>query len=236
MQLGRRESGIRRHDGEHHLILAERGRNRIRSDLADAGVASHGAFDLDGIVTKDGKTHPLDVLVFATAFHALEFLAEIDVRGRGGRRLADLWGDDDARAYLGMTVPEFPNLFVLYGPNTNLAHGGSIIFHAECQVRYLVDLVRKIAARGASSVEVKPEVHDDYNARVAAAHEQLVWTHPGVDTWYRNRAGRVVSNSPWRLVDYWNMTSEARLDDYVVHRNGGERAHRASTDGTPRAE
>ena len=79
-------------------------------------------------------------------------------------------------------------------------------------------------------------MHDDYNARVAAAHEQLVWTHPGVDTWYRNRAGRVVSNSPWRLVDYWNMTSEARLDDYVVHRNGGERAHRASTDGTPRAE
>jgi 4-hydroxyacetophenone monooxygenase len=170
----------------------------------------------EGIVTADGRLHELDVLVLATGFHAMEFLGQIDVRGRGGTRLADRWGDDDARAYLGMTVPEFPNLFVLYGPNTNLAHGGSIIFHAECQVRYLTSLVRQMAERGARAVEVRGDVHDEYNDRVDAAHGELVWTHPGVDTWYRNRAGRVVSNSPWRLVDYWHMTAAARLDEYVT--------------------
>ncbi len=170
----------------------------------------------EGFVTADGELHPLDTVVLATGFHAMEFLGQIDVQGRGGRRLTDRWGDDDARAYLGMTVPEFPNLFILYGPNTNLAHGGSIIFHAECQVRYLTSLVRQMVANDLSTVEVRSDVHDAYNARVDAAHEELVWTHPGVDTWYRNRAGRVVSNSPWRLVDYWRMTSEAKLDDYAV--------------------
>ena len=83
-----------------------------------------------------------------------------------------------------MTVPEFPNLFILYGPNTNLAHGGSIIFHAECQVRYLTSLVRQMVANDLSTVEVRSDVHDAYNARVDAAHEELVWTHPGVDTSY----------------------------------------------------
>jgi 4-hydroxyacetophenone monooxygenase len=169
-----------------------------------------------GVVTADGKLHEVDLLVLATGFHAIDFVGEIDVRGREGRLLADRWGPDDARAYLGMTVPEFPNFFVLYGPNTNLAHGGSIIFHAECQVRYLVSLVRELAARGASSVEVREDVHDAYNASVDAAHEELVWTHPGVDTWYRNGSGRVVSNSPWRLVDYWRMTSKADLDEYSL--------------------
>ena len=145
----------------------------------------------DAIVTADGERYEVDVVIFATGFHAIEFLADIDVRGRGGRRLADRWGEDDARAYLGVTVPEFPNLFLLYGPNTNLAHGGSIIFHAECQVRYLVSLLRELVAEGGKSAEVREDVHDDYNNRVDAAHEELVWTHPGVDTWYRNRAGRV---------------------------------------------
>jgi 4-hydroxyacetophenone monooxygenase len=169
----------------------------------------------DGIETEDGEHRPLDVLVLATGFHAKDLLGHLDVRGCGGRTLASQWGCDDARAYLGITVPGFPNLFLLYGPNTNLAHGGSIIFHAECQVRYIVSLIGQMVEEQVSSVEVRPEVHDAYNQRVDAAHQQMVWTHPGVDTWYRNSAGRVVSNSPWRLVDYWHMTHQASLDDYL---------------------
>jgi 4-hydroxyacetophenone monooxygenase len=194
-----------------------------------------------GVVTADGTLYEADVLVLATGFHALDFLGEIDVVGRGGRRLRDRWGDDDARAYLGMTVPEFPNLFVLYGPNTNLAHGGSIIFHAECQVRYLTSLIRQLASSGGSSVEVRSDIHDAYNARVDAAHEHLVWTHPGVDIWYRNRRGRVVSNSPWRLVDYWNMTAEAALEEYLVEtrpaiRRGVESDGVKATESRPRQQ
>jgi 4-hydroxyacetophenone monooxygenase len=169
----------------------------------------------DGIETEDGEHRPLDVLVLATGFHAKDLLGHLDLRGCGGRTLASQWGCDDARAYLGITVPGFPNLFLLYGPNTNLAHGGSIIFHAECQVRYIVSLIGQMVEEQVSSVEVRPEVHDAYNQRVDAAHQQMVWTHPGVDTWYRNSAGRVVSNSPWRLVDYWHMTHQASLDDYL---------------------
>ena len=169
-----------------------------------------------GLRTADGIEHELDVLILATGFQATDLLGHLDVRGRGGRRLADQWGTDDARAYLGITVPGFPNLFLLYGPNTNLAHGGSIIFHAECQIRYVLALVRQMVEGGHRSVDVRQEVHDGYNVDVDAAHQELVWTHPGVDTWYRNRAGRIVSNSPWRLVEYWHRTAAADIDDYLT--------------------
>ena len=173
------------------------------------------AFD-SGIVTWDGTDHRLDVLILATGFRATNLLGHMDIAGRGGTRLKDRWGEDDPRAYLGMTVPKFPNFFILYGPNTNLAHGGSIIFHAECQVRYLMDLFEQMCSAGHLSVEICEEVHDRYNEAVDAAHERMVWTHPGVAPWYRNRQGRVVSNSPWRLVDYWHMTRHAHLEEFII--------------------
>jgi 4-hydroxyacetophenone monooxygenase len=168
----------------------------------------------DALLTADGRHHHLEVLILATGFEAKSILGHVAIVGKDGVSLSERWGVDDARAYLGMTVPGFPNLFVLYGPNTNLGHGGSIIFHAECQLRYILSLVEQMVNGRYGAVEVRSEVHDAYNAAVDAAHESMIWTHPGVDPWYRNRAGRVVSNSPWRLVDYWNMTVEARLNDY----------------------
>jgi 4-hydroxyacetophenone monooxygenase len=170
----------------------------------------------DGIVTADGQIHNLDALILATGFLATDILGHIDITGRNGVRLATRWKDNDARAYLGMSVPGFPNFFVMYGPNTNLGHGGSIIFQAECQGRYLMDLFDKMKESGATSVEVRSDVHDSYNDRVDAEHAKMIWTHPGVAPWYRNAAGRVVSNSPWRLVDYWQMTRHADLSEFVV--------------------
>ena len=172
--------------------------------------------EVDGIVTRDGRKHPADVIVLATGFQAGRMLWPMTITGRTGRTLREVWGEDDPRAYLGITVPEFPNLFVLYGPNTNLGHGGSAIFHAECQVRYVMDCLRQMNERGLSSIEVRKNVHDDYNARVDAAHERMVWTHGGMSNWYKNRKGRVIANSPWRLVDYWKMTAQADLGDYVA--------------------
>jgi 4-hydroxyacetophenone monooxygenase len=173
-----------------------------------------------GLATRDGTIYELDVLILATGFKATNLLGHMEITGRGGIRLRDRWGEDDPRAYLGMTVPKFPNFFILYGPNTNLAHGGSIIFHAECQVRYLLDLFEQMCSRGYESVEIREEVHDQYNEAVDAAHERMVWTHQGVAPWYRNKQGRVVSNSPWRLVDYWHMTHHAQLEEFRV--DGGE--------------
>ena len=169
----------------------------------------------DAIVTEDGAAHPADILVLATGFHAGRMLWPMEVAGRDGRRIRELWGDDDPRAYLGITIPGFPNFFTLYGPNTNLGHGGSAIFHTECQVRYTMHCLRELIETGRASMECRQEVHDAYNERVDRAHDGMVWSHRGMGNWYKNRRGRVFANSPWRLVDYWRMTAEPDPADFI---------------------
>jgi 4-hydroxyacetophenone monooxygenase len=182
--------------------------------------------EADRVVTADGREHPADVLIIATGFDVLRFLTAYEVVGREGRTLREVWQDDDARAYLGLTVPGFPNFFCLYGPNLQTGHGGSLIFSVEMQVRYLVDLLRQVFEQGAGSVEVRQHVHDAYNADLDRAHEQMVWTHPGMTTYYRNSKGRVVVNFPHRNVDLFARTARADLGDYVVE---ASRAARAAT-------
>ncbi len=168
----------------------------------------------DGILTKDGTKHPLDVLILATGFQANRMTWPMRIAGRGGRTLRELWGEDDPRAYLGITVPGFPNFFVMYGPNTNLAHGGSAIFHSECQTRYTLLALRELLENGHAAMEVKQEVHDAFNRRVDEVHAKMVWSHRGVGSWYKNKRGRVFATSPWRLVDYWNFTNRLEPSDY----------------------
>ncbi|QQS15130.1 MAG: NAD(P)/FAD-dependent oxidoreductase [Rhodospirillales bacterium] len=184
---------------------------RPNVDLVTAPIARVTA---DAVVTTDGVAHPADVIVFATGFQAGRMLWPMDIRGRGGVSLRDLWGDDDPRAHLGMTVPGFPNFFIVYGPNTNLGHGGSIIFHTECQVRYIMQALREMIEGGHRTIECRREPHDAYNERVDAAHRRMVWSHGGVGNWYKNASGRVIANSPWRLVDYWSMTRELDPADF----------------------
>lgn len=166
-----------------------------------------------GIVGRDGRLHELDVIVFATGFHANRFLWPIEVIGRDGLKLRELWGDDPA-AYLGITVPGFPNLFCLYGPATNLAHAGSIIFHSECQVRYVMGCLRALLEGGHTTLECRQEVHDAFDERLREALSRMVWEHPGMSSWYKNSQGRVTTTSPWLLLDYWRWTREPDLRDY----------------------
>jgi len=170
----------------------------------------------DAIVMADGTRHEADVIVYATGFQASKMLWPMTIRGRGGRTLRDDWGDDDPRAYLGMTVPGYPNLFVLYGPNTNLAHGGSIIFHTECQVRYMMQALQLMIERGLGTLEVRPEVHERYNERLDAKARDMVWTHEGVRSWYKNARNRLTVTSPWRLLDYWAMTRTFDPGEFVL--------------------
>ena len=176
-------------------------------------------FDVEHVLTGDGATHRVDVVVFATGFYSRRMLASFDVVGRNGITLRDQWGDDDASAYLGISVPNFPNFFVVGGPQTTLAHGGSALLQSECAIAYIMGMLVRMAEDGLTSVEVRPEVAADYDRRVDAEHEQLVWTHPGTNNWYRNANGRVISAMCWRLVDYRAMTERPSLDDYRVARD-----------------
>ncbi len=128
-----------------------------------------------------------------------------------------MWDDTDARAYLGgLTVPGFPNLFILYGPNTQPGHGGSIMFVMEMLMGYVTDALRTMIDQDIGALECRQDVHDEYNAAIDAAHEEMVWTHPGMSTYYRNDKGRIVVNYPFRNVDLFASTSHVDLDDYIV--------------------
>lgn len=170
--------------------------------------------EADAVIAADGSRHEVDAIILATGFEAAQMLGSMTVLGRSGQTLAEAWADDDPRAYLGITVPDYPNLFVTYGPNTGLAHGGSLIFVIECQVRYITTLLRNMIERSVDRLEVRREVHDRYIEKVDAEHAELVWTHPGMNNWYRNRHGRVFGPMPFRLVDYWKLTREPDLDDF----------------------
>jgi 4-hydroxyacetophenone monooxygenase len=168
----------------------------------------------DAVVLRDGSRIEADVLIFATGFQAGKMLWPMNVVGRGGVTIRDIWGDNDPRAYLGIVVPDFPNMFVMYGPNTNLGHGGSAIFLAECQMRFIAETLRQMMQQDLAAVEIRRGVHDAYNADIDERLSRLVWSHPSVTTWYKNSGGRIITNQPWRLVEYWQLTHDPDLAEF----------------------
>ena len=134
--------------------------------------------------------------------------SRLNITGRDGLDLRDAWADANPYAYLGISVPGFPNMFLLQGPNTGLGHGGSAIFQSECQARHITACMARIVECGARVIEADNDATKANIAATDAAHERMIWTHPGMSTYYRNANGRVVTVMPWRLVDYWQMTHE----------------------------
>jgi 4-hydroxyacetophenone monooxygenase len=167
-----------------------------------------------GVVTVDGIERPADIICYATGFRHNEFLAPMRVVGRGGISLRDQWGDEPT-AYLGVTMPNFPNLFCIYGPGTNLAHSASLFFHSEYQVSHAMEAIRLVLTRDARSIEVRQEAHDRYAAWHQDEISQLVWAHPSIEhSHYKNPAGKVFTLSPWAIDHYWDLTRELNRDDY----------------------
>lgn len=182
-------------------------------ELVRAGV-DH--LEADGVVDSEGTKHRADVVVWATGFRANDVLFPMHIVGRDGVDLRDEWGSRP-RAYLGMTVPGFPNLFCLYGPGTNLASGGSLIFHSECEVRYIVQCLVAMADRGIKAMEPRKDRYDDWYERTQAEMRMMVWASPHIEhSFYKNDEGVVNGLSPWRLVDFWAWTREPDLDDFVL--------------------
>lgn len=170
-------------------------------------------FDKTGIVDGAGVHHDADIVVFATGFRPLEYLAPMEIIGRGGKRIDSYWGDEP-RAYLGITVPDFPNLFLMYGPGTNLGFNGNLFFMGECQARYIANTIKWMVEDGLSAVEVKAPIYADYAQRMDAALANFTWTHGGSGNWYRNKSGKVLANSPWSMLQYWTWTRAPDPADY----------------------
>jgi len=170
-----------------------------------------------GVVDEHGVEHPTDVIIMATGFKAQMPLYPMHIVGTSGS-IRDHWGEDDPRAYLGITVPAFPNLFIMYGPNTNGGHGGSAVFNSECQARYIMQALRELIEQEADSIEVRHEPYAEYNRQVDAELSQMVWSHPGVNNWYKNKYGRIVTNIPWRLCHYRNLTATFDPAEYRISR------------------
>ncbi|MEE6177363.1 flavin-containing monooxygenase [Mycobacterium sp. 050134] len=169
-----------------------------------------------GIITEDGVTHDADVIVYATGFRHTDVLWPLRITGRDGVDLRELWGSRPY-AYLGITVPKFPNLFIIYGPGTHLAHGGSLIFQSELQMRYIDQCLARLAERDVHSLEPKPEAAADWHERMQTRIKKMVWSHPAVKhSYFKNADGEIHTVSPWRLTEYWADVREPDWSQFVL--------------------
>ncbi|QYC43687.1 4-hydroxyacetophenone monooxygenase [Nonomuraea coxensis DSM 45129] len=156
-----------------------------------------------GVETTEGLRE-VDTIVYATGFKSTEFLTPMEITGRSGRSLRERWANG-AEAYLGISVPEFPNMFLLYGPNTNLGHN-SIIFMLECQVGHIMACLPRLTEQG--PIEVRPEAMAAWTRQLDAAMERMVWGG-GCQSWYKTAEGRVTNNWPGPTTLYRRLTGKA---------------------------
>ncbi|MFD9795233.1 flavin-containing monooxygenase [Streptomyces sp. NPDC059070] len=164
----------------------------------------------DGIRTGDGTLHTADTIVYATGFAATEFLHPLRVRGRDGTELAEVWRAG-AHAYLGLAVPRFPNMFLVYGPHTNIG-AGSAVYMIESQIRYIRRAVAELGRGGRRFLEVRPEAAEDFDAEMGRRTARSVWAT--CTSWYRHPSGRVTNNWPGQTLEYRRRTARLNLAHY----------------------
>ncbi|WP_370601278.1 flavin-containing monooxygenase [Pseudomonas nitroreducens] len=181
---------------------------RSNVKLVDTGIRE---VTEDAIVTRDGQRHPVDTLIYGTGFAATEFLAPMRVQGLGGRELNQAW-KDGAEAYKGISVSGFPNLFILYGPNTNLGHS-SIIYMLESQFPYVLACLQRIRREGLKYLDVKPQVQQRFNQHLQHELGHTIWER-GCSSWYKTASGRNTVNWPGFTFRYRQLTRQPEFADY----------------------
>ncbi|HYM55161.1 MAG TPA: 4-hydroxyacetophenone monooxygenase, partial [Solirubrobacteraceae bacterium] len=164
----------------------------------------------EGLVTADGRRHPADCIIWATGFRSTEFMFPMAIAGADGRDLHEQWSGG-AHAHLGMTVPGFPNMFVMYGPNTNTS-GGSIVFYLEMQAAYIRQALQQLRDRGAGAIEVRPEVEAASDRELQARFAGTAWMQ--CDSWYRDEHGRIVTNWPGYMREYRERVAQLDAGEY----------------------
>jgi cation diffusion facilitator CzcD-associated flavoprotein CzcO len=163
-----------------------------------------------GIVSGDGHLHEVDCVIWATGFKTNDFMFPMEVSGSAGRDLREYWSGG-AHAHLGMTVPGFPSMFVMYGPNTNTS-GGSIIFYHELQAAYIRQALDAMRARDAGAIEVRSEVEAASDRTLQARFAGTAWTQ--CDSWYRDEQGRIVANWPGYMREYRERTEHLDASEF----------------------
>jgi 4-hydroxyacetophenone monooxygenase len=194
-------------DDGHWLTTLLRGNVELVDDPIESITAN-------GIRTASGAEYPCDVIIYGTGFAADKFLFPMKVIGRDGVDLNQQW-DGDPRAFMGMAMPNFPNFYCIYGPNTNIVVGSSIVFFSECSVRYIMGAIKLMLEQDIRSLECKQSVHDSYNEVIDARNSLTAWGSPGVSSWYKNAAGRVTQNWPGTHLEYWQQTLAPDPEDYL---------------------
>lgn len=172
-----------------------------------------------GIQTQDGAQVDVDVIVYATGFRHTDVLWPMRITGRDGLDLHEMWGSRPY-AYLGVTVPGFPNFFVIYGPGAHLAHGGSLIFNSELQMRYIDACLARLAEEGLHCIEPTAQAATEWHRATQSEITKTVWAHPAVKhSYFKNADGEIHTVSPWRLDEYWSAVREPDWSQFVIRRS-----------------
>ncbi|WP_420110153.1 flavin-containing monooxygenase [Mycolicibacter arupensis] len=188
----------------------------LRRDNVDLNREPIRRITPQAVQTEDGVLHEVDVIIYATGFRHTEVLWPMRVTGRDGTDLHTLWGTRPY-AYLGITVPRFPNFFLLYGPGAHLAHGGSLIFNSELEMRYIDACLAKPAGQGLHSIEPSAEAAAEWHRATQEAIAQTVWAHPSIKhSYFKNADGEIHTVSPWRLDEYWSAVREPDWSQFVI--------------------
>lgn len=167
-----------------------------------------------GVQIAGGTSHELDVLIHATGFETTGWKWSMDVTGAGGTRLADVWADGP-EAYKGVTVSGFPNMFVLYGPNTNLGHN-AITWMMERQIDYLIAALSGLSERGAKALDVRADAQRAFNEALQASLADTAWADPKCSSWYKTSAGRITQNWGGNCASYGEALKDIVWDDYQL--------------------
>ena len=199
--------------GCKRLLISNDWYDAINHDNLDVVTDGIEHIEDDAIVTRDGVRHEVDAIIYATGFKATDFLSPMKVTGLNGLDLNEAW-NDGAEAYKGISVAGFPNLFILYGPNTNLAHS-SIVFMLESQIRYVIQGVRMLLDPGLHYMDVKKQRQSEYSTRIQDKIKGSVW-EAGCTSWYKTASGKNTNNWPGFTFSYRFLTGKLELDDYEL--------------------
>jgi cation diffusion facilitator CzcD-associated flavoprotein CzcO len=189
----------------HFLPALQRENVELVTDRIDA-------IEPTGIRTADGRLREVDCIIWGTGFRTNDFMFPMEIEGAAGRTLAEEW-EGGAHAHLGIAVPGFPSLFLMYGPNTNTS-GGSIIFYLEAQAAYIRQALQRVRETGAAAITVKPEVEARSDIEVQSRFRGTAWTE--CDSWYRDDSGRIVANWPGYMRQYAERTAEIDPAEYEL--------------------